>query len=107
MAVRKLQEWYSSYECELIGGERLESLILPAIVMCLGSAVLGFVVGHNKGFSDGFDYAVENSKEVGEEVARNIMKKGTLRIYKMEKDGVFKQVEETVEEKPDSVEEKV
>lgn len=79
----------------------MESLILPAIVMCLGSAVLGFMAGHNKGFSDGFDYAVENSKEVGEAVAKNIMKKGTLRIYKMEKDGTFTQVEE----KPDSVEE--
>ena len=79
----------------------MESLILPAIVMCLGSAVLGFICGHNKGFSDGFDYAVQNNKEVGEEVAKNIMKKGTLRIYKMEKDGVFTQVEE----KPDSVEE--
>ena len=69
--------------------------------MCLGSAVLGFMVGHNKGFSDGFEFAVQNSKEVGNEVAKNIMKNGTLRIYKMEKDGVFTQVEE----KPDSVEE--
>ena len=79
--------------------------VLPLIVVGAGFLVIGFILGHNKGFSDGFDYAVENSKEVGEEVARNIMKKGTLRIYKMEKDGVFKQVEETVEEKPDSVEE--
>ena len=79
--------------------------VLPLIVVGGGFLVIGFIVGHNKGFSDGFDYAVENSKEVGEEVAKNIMKKGTLRIYKMEKDGVFKQVEETVEEKPDSVEE--
>ena len=69
--------------------------------MCLGSALLGFIVGQNKGFSDGFDYAVKNSREVGEEVAKNIMKKGTLRIYKMEKDGTFK----SVEEEPDSVEE--
>lgn len=69
--------------------------------MCLGSAVLGFMVGHNKGFSDGFEFAVQNSKEVGNEVAKNIMKNGTLRIYKMEKDGTFTQVEE----KPDSVEE--
>ena len=72
-----------------------------------GFLVIGFICGYNKGFSDGCDYAVENIKEVGEEVAKNIMKKGTLRIYKMEKDGVFKQVEETVEEKPDSVEETV
>lgn len=79
----------------------MNSLILPAIVMCLGSAVLGFMVGHNKGFSDGFEFAVQNSKEVGNEVAKNIMKNGTLRIYKMEKDGTFTQVEE----KPDSVEE--
>ena len=79
----------------------MESLILPAIVMCLGSAVLGFITGHNKGFSDGFDYAVQNNKEVGEEVAKNIMKNGTLRIYKIEKDGTFTQVEE----EPDSVEE--
>jgi hypothetical protein len=70
-------------------------------MMCLGSAVLGFILGHNKGFSDGFDCAVQNSKEVGEEVAKNIMKNGTLRIYKIEKDGTFTQVEE----KPDSVEE--
>lgn len=83
----------------------MDSLILPAIMMCLGSAALGFILGHNKGFSDGFEFAVQNSKEVGEEVAKNIMKKGTLRIYKMEKDGVFKQVDGTVEEKPDSVEE--
>ena len=74
--------------------------VLPLIVVGGGCLVIGFICGHNKGFSDGFDYAVENSKEVGEEVAKNIMKKGTLRIYKMEKDGVFKQVEE----KPDSVE---
>ena len=100
MAVRKLQEWYSSYECELRGGERLESVI-PLLMVGAGFLVIGFILGHNKGFSDGFDYAVENSKEVGEEVARNIMKKGTLRIYKMEKDGVFKQVQETVEEKPE------
>ena len=79
----------------------MNSLILPAIVMCLGSAVLGFIVGHNKGLSDGFDYAVQNSKEVGEEVAKNMVKEGPLRIYKIEKDGTFTQVEE----KPDSVEE--
>ena len=79
----------------------MDSLILPAIMMCLGSAVLGFIVGHNKGFSDGFEFAVQNSKEVGNEVAKNIMKNGTLRIYKMEKDGTFN----PVEEKLDSVEE--
>jgi len=79
----------------------LNSLILPAIMMCLGSAVLGFIVGHNKGFSDGFDYAVQNSKEVGNEIAKNMVKEGSLRIYKIEKDGTFTQVEE----KPDSVEE--
>jgi len=72
-------------------------------MMCLGSAVLGFTAGHNKGFSDGFNYAVENSKEVGEEVAKNMVKEGSLRIYKIEKDGTFTQVEE----KPDSVEETV
>jgi hypothetical protein len=83
------------------GGERLESLILPAIVMCFGSAVLGFILGHNKGFSDGFDYAVQNSKEVGNEIAKNMVKEGSLRIYKIEKDGTFN----PVEEKPDSVEE--
>ena len=83
----------------------MESL-LPLIVVGGGFLVIGFICGHNKGFSDGFDYAVENSKEVGEEVARNIMEKGTLRIYKMEKDGVFKQVEGTVEEK-ETVEETV
>lgn len=81
----------------------MESLILPAIVMCLGSAVLGFICGHSKGFSDGFDYAVENSKEVGNEIAKNMVKEGTLRIYKIEKDGTFN----PVEEKPDSVEETV
>ena len=81
----------------------MESLILPAIVMCFGSAVLGFILGHNKGFSDGFDYAVQNSKEVGNEIAKNMVKEGSLRIYKIEKDGTFNQVEE----KPDSVEEKV
>ena len=79
--------------------------VLPLIVVGAGFLVIGFILGHNKGFSDGFDYAVQDSKEVGNEVAKNIMKEGTLRIYKMEKDGVFKQVEETVEEKPDSVEE--
>ena len=84
----------------------MESLI-PLLMAGAGFLVIGFICGHNKGFSDGFDYAVQNSKEVGEEVAKNIMKNGTLRIYKMEKDGVFKQVEETVEEKPDSVEETV
>ena len=71
----------------------MNSLILPAIMMCLGSAVLGFMAGHNKGFSDGFEFAVQNSKEVGNEVAKNIMEKATLRIYKIEKDGTFTQVE--------------
>ena len=80
--------------------------VLPLIVVGGGFLVIGFIVGHNKGFSDGFDYAVANSEEVREEVARNIMEKGTLRIYKMEKDGVFKQVEGTVEEK-ETVEETV
>ena len=75
--------------------------VLPLIVVGGGFLVIGFICGHNKGFSDGFDYAVENIREVGEEVAKNIMKKGTLRIYKMEKDGTFK----SVEEEPDSVEE--
>ena len=70
-------------------------------MMCLGSAVLGFIVGHNKGFSDGFEFAVQNSKEVGNEVAKNMVKEGSLRIYKIEQDGTFTQVEE----KPDSVEE--
>jgi len=66
-----------------------------------GFLVIGFIYGHNKGFSDGFDYAVQNSKEVGIEIAKNMVKEGSLRIYKIEKDGTFTQVEE----KPDSVEE--
>ena len=76
----------------------MESLILPAIVMCLGSAVLGFMVGHNKGFSDGFDYAVANSEEVSKKVAEEVMKSATMRIFKKEEDGRFTEVEKTVEE---------
>ena len=66
--------------------------------MCLGSAVLGFMVGHNKGFSDGFDYAVANSEEVSKKVAEEVMKSATMRIFKKEEDGRFTEVEKTVEE---------
>ena len=63
-----------------------------------GFLVIGFICGHNKGFSDGFDYAVENSKEVGEEVAKDILENGTLRIFKKEEDGRFTEVDKIVYE---------
>ena len=72
--------------------------VLPLIVVGGGFLVIGFICGHNKGFSDGFDYAVENSKEVGEEVAKNILEKGTLRIFKKEEDGRFTEVDKIVDE---------
>lgn len=76
----------------------MESLILPAIVMCLGSAVLGFMVGHNKGFSDGFDYAVANSEKVSKKVAEEVMKSATMRIFKKEEDGRFTEVDKIGDE---------
>ena len=66
--------------------------------MCLGSAVLGFMVGHNKGFSDGFDYAVENGKEVSKKVAEEVMKSATMRIFKKEEDGRFTEVDKIGDE---------
>jgi len=39
-----------------------------------GFLVIGFIVGHNKGFSAGFDYAVANSDEVSKKVAEEVMK---------------------------------
>ena len=35
-----------------------------------GFLVIGFICGHNKGFSDGFDYAVANSEEVSKKSRR-------------------------------------
>ena len=66
--------------------------------MCVGSAVVGFIVGHNKGFSEGFDFAVENSEKVSKAVAEEVMKNATMRIFKKEEDGRFSEVtEEPVE----------
>lgn len=72
----------------------MNNLIIPAILMCIGSAVIGFLVGHNKGFTDGFDYAVSHSKEVAEEV----MKSSTMRIFKKEEDGRFTEVDKIGDE---------
>lgn len=76
----------------------MNNLIIPAILMCIGSATIGFFVGHNKGFSDGFDYAVANSEEVSKKVAEEVMKSATMRIFKKEEDGRFTEVDKIGDE---------
>lgn len=72
--------------------------VLPLIVAGAGFLVIGFIIGHNKGFSDGFDYAVANSEEVSKKVAEEVMKSATLRIFKKEEDGRFTEVDKIVDE---------
>ena len=79
------------------GGEKLES-ILPLIVAGAGFLVIGFIVGHNKGFSDGFDYAVANSDEVSKKLAEEVMKSATMRIFKKEEDGRLTEVDKIGDE---------
>ena len=76
----------------------MDSLAIAAIVMCVGSAVVGFIVGHNKGFSEGFDFAVENSEKVSKAVAEEVMKNATMRIFKKEEDGRFTEVDKIDDE---------
>lgn len=73
--------------------------VLPLIVVGGGFLVIGFILGHNKGFSDGFDYAVENSEEVSKKVAEEVMKSATMRIFKKEEDGRFTEVDK-ISDKP-------
>ena len=75
----------------------MESLI-PLLVAGAGFLVIGFICGHNKGFSDGFDYAVANSEEVSKKVAEEVMKSATMRIFKKEEDGRFTEVDKIVDE---------
>ena len=72
--------------------------VLPLIVVGGGFLVIGFIIGHNKGFSDGFDYAVANSDEVSKKVAEEVMKSATMRIFKKEEDGRFTEVDKIVDE---------
>ncbi len=75
----------------------MESLI-PLLMAGAGFLVIGFICGHNKGFSDGFDYAVANSEEVSKKVAEEVMKSATMRIFKKEEDGRFTEVDKIVYE---------
>ena len=72
--------------------------VLPLIVVGAGLLVIGFILGHNKGFSDGFDYAVANSEKVSKAVAKEVMKSATMRIFKKEEDGRFTEVDKISDE---------
>ena len=63
-----------------------------------GFLVIGFICGHNKGCSDGFDSAVANSEEVSKKVAEEVMKSATMRIFKKEEDGRFTEVDKIGDE---------
>jgi len=71
--------------------------------MCIGSALIGFIIGHRKGFSDGFDSAVENSDEIGKIISEEMFKNARMKVLKVV-DGELKEVEGVVEEKPETVE---
>ena len=75
----------------------MESLI-PLLMAGAGFLVIGFICGHNKGFSDGFDYAVANSEKVSKKVAEEVMKSATMRIFKKEEDGRFTEVDKIGDE---------
>lgn len=78
--------------------------LVSAIGMCIGSALIGFIIGHRKGFYDGFDYAVVNSEKVSKKLAKEMMDTATMRIFKKEADGRFTEVKKPVEEKSETVE---
>ena len=77
--------------------------LVSAIGMCIGSALIGFIIGHRKGFSDGFDSAVENSDEIGKIISEEMFKNARMKVLKVV-DGELKEVEGVVEEKPETVE---
>lgn len=83
----------------------MESLI-PLLMAGAGFLVIGFILGHNKGFADGFNYAVANSEEVGKVISKEVIKNARMRVMKVV-DGELKEVDGTVEEKPETVEETV
>jgi len=77
--------------------------LVSAIGMCIGSALIGFIIGHRKGFSDGFDSAVENSDEIGKIISEEMFKNARMKVLKVV-DGELKEVDGAVEEKPETVE---
>lgn len=77
--------------------------VISVIVMCGGSALIGFIIGHRKGFSDGFDSAVENSEEIGKIISEEMFKNARMKVLKVV-DGELKEVDGVVEEKPETVE---
>ncbi len=80
----------------------MESLI-PLLMAGAGFLVIGFILGHNKGFTDGFNYAVANSEEVGKVISKEVIKNARMRVMKVV-DGELKEVDGAVEEEPEAVE---
>ena len=77
--------------------------LFPLIVIIAGSIAIGYIVGHNKGFTDGFNYAVANSEEVGKVISKEVIKNARMRVMKVV-DGELKEVDGAVEEEPEAVE---
>ena len=60
--------------------KRMVETVLSAVAMILGGFAMGFILGHKRGFYDGFQDAVTNS----DEIADMLMKNARMRVFKME-----------------------